>query len=89
MASLDIGGRETLVTTLARVAAGPIAAVVVVLHRLEDIPPGFTHALLVRDGRILAAAPIDEVVTDTRLSDCFGTSLHVERVGARWSVGPA
>ncbi len=89
MASLDIGGRETLVTTLARVAAGPIAAVVVVLHRLEDIPPGFTHALLVRDGRILAAAPIDEVVTDTRLSDCFGTSLRVERIGARWSVGPA
>lgn len=89
MASLDIGGRETLVTTLARVAAGPIAAVVVVLHRLEDVPPGFTHALLVRDGRILAVGPIDAVVTDTRLSDCFGTSLHVERVGARWSVGPA
>ena len=89
MASLDIGGRETLVATLARVAGGNIPAVVVVLHRLEDIPPGFTHALLVRGGRILAAGPIDEVVTDAPLSDCFGTSLRVARVGARWSAGSA
>ena len=86
MASLDIGGRETLVTTLSRVAAGPIAAVVVVLHRLEDIPPGFTHALLVRDGRIFAAGPIDEVVTDARLTDCFGTPLRVERTGDRFTA---
>lgn len=86
MASLDIGGRETLVTTLARVASGPTAAVVVVLHRLEDIPPGFTHALLVRGGRILAAGEIDQVLTDDRLSDCFGTSLQVIRSGERWSA---
>ncbi|HSJ00603.1 MAG TPA: ATP-binding cassette domain-containing protein [Patescibacteria group bacterium] len=89
MASLDIGGRETLVTTLARVAAGPIAAVVVVLHRLEDIAPGFTHALLMRDGRILAAGPMREVVTDDGLSACFGTPLRVVPDGERWSVRPA
>ena len=89
MASLDIGGRETLVTTLTRVAAGPIAAVVVVLHRLEDVPPGFSHALLVRDGRILGAGPIDEVITDVGLSDCFGTPLRVVRDEERWSVRPA
>jgi iron complex transport system ATP-binding protein len=83
MASLDIGGRETLVTTLSRVAAGPIAAVVVVLHRLEDVAPGFTHALLMRDGRMLTAGPIDRVLTDEPLSDCFGTPLRVERIGDR------
>ncbi len=83
MASLDIGGRETLVATLSRVAAGPIGAVVVVLHRVEDIPPGFTHALLVRDGRILAAGPIDEVVTDEPMSACFGAPLRIERAGDR------
>ena len=86
MASLDIGGRETLVTTLSRVAAGPIAAIVVVLHRLEDIASGFTHALLVRDGRILDAGPIDAVLTDAGLSECFGTPLRVARGGERWSV---
>ena len=86
MASLDVGGRETLVTTLSRVASGPMAAVVVVLHRLEDIPPGFTHALLVRDGRIQAAGAIDEVLTDGLLSACFRTSLRVIRSGERWSA---
>jgi len=86
MASLDIGGRETLVATLSRIAAGPIAAVVVVLHRLEDIPPSFTHALLMRDGRVLAAGPIDEVITDAALSRCFGTPLRVLRQSGRLST---
>jgi len=86
MASLDIGGRETLVTSLSRIAAGPTAAVVVVLHRLEDVPPGFTHALLMRDGRILDAGRIDAVVTDAGLSACFRTPLGVVRSGERWSV---
>ena len=56
MASLDIGGREALVATLSRVASGSIGAIVVVLHRVEDIPPGFTHALLMHDARVVAAA---------------------------------
>ena len=64
-----------------------IATVVVVLHRLDDVAPGFTHALLVRDGRILNAGPIAEVLTDAGLSECFGTSLRVMRSGERWSVG--
>jgi iron complex transport system ATP-binding protein len=89
MASLDIGGRETLVATLARVAAGPTAAVVVVLHRLEDVPPGFTHALLMGHGRILAAGPIENVLTDAGLSSAFETPLHVGRSDGRWSVRPA
>jgi len=85
MASLDIGGRETLVSTLSSLAAGPIPAVVVVLHRLEDIPPGFTHALLVRDGRVVAAGPLDEVVEEGPLSACFGLPLAVSRADGRLS----
>ncbi len=83
MASLDIGGREALVATLSRVASGPIGAVVVVLHRVEDIPPGFTHALLMRDARVVAAGPIDEVLTDESMSSTFGLSLELRRVGDR------
>lgn len=85
MASLDIGGREALVATLERVAAGPIGAIVVVLHRLEDIPPGFTHALLLREGRLHAAGPSDEVLTDEQMSSCFGTELRIRRAGDRFS----
>ena len=86
MASLDIGGRETLVTTLARVAAGPTGAIVIVLHRLEDIPPGFTHALLLRAGRVTSAGPIGEVLADEPISACFGTTLAVHRRGDRWAA---
>jgi iron complex transport system ATP-binding protein len=86
MASLDIGGRETLVATLARVAAGPIGAIVVVLHRLEDIPPGFTHAVLLRDGRVSSAGPIGDVLAGEPLSECFGTPLTVHRRGDRWAA---
>ncbi len=86
MASLDVGGRESLIATMTRVAAGHLATVVMVLHRLEDIPPGFTHALLVRDGRILRAGPIDGVLTDAALSECFGMELRVDRIGDRWSI---
>jgi iron complex transport system ATP-binding protein len=86
MASLDIGGREALITTLSRIAAGSIGAVVVVLHRLEDVPPGFTHALLVRDGRAVAAGPLGDVLADGPISSCFGMTLEVGRSGNRWFV---
>jgi ABC-type molybdenum transport system ATPase subunit/photorepair protein PhrA len=71
---------------MSRVAAGRVAAVVVVLHRLEDIAPGFTHAILVRGGRVLAAGPIDVALTDAALSTCFGMPLRAERIGERWST---
>jgi iron complex transport system ATP-binding protein len=89
MASLDIGGRETLVTTLSAVASGAIGTIVVVLHRLEDIPPGFTHALLLREGRAVAAGRIGDVLTDGHLSEAFGTPLAVHRRGDRWAAHAA
>ncbi len=89
MASLDIGGRETLVATLARIANGPIGAMVVVLHRLEDIPPGFTHAVLLREGRLTAAGPIDAVLVDEELSKAFDTPLRVTRAEGRFSAAGA
>jgi iron complex transport system ATP-binding protein len=86
MASLDVGGRETLIASLAAIAAGSIGAIALVLHRLEDIPAGVTHALLLREGRVVASGPVDEVLSDEPLSDCFGTPLRVRRSDGRWSV---
>ena len=54
-------------------------------HHVEEIPPGFTHALLLREGRVLAAGPIAEVLTAEQLSSCFGLPLRLERRGDRWS----
>ncbi len=90
-AGLDLGAREELVTRLARLAGDPAApSMAVVTHHLEEVPPGFTHALLLRRGGVVAAGGIDEVLTGENLSSCFGIPLQVERFNGRWyarSVG--
>ena len=77
-ASLDLGAREELLQLLGAYAASPDApAIVMVTHHVEEIPPGFTHALLLVDGRIHAAGPINEVITGEQLTGAFGLPLVV------------
>jgi iron complex transport system ATP-binding protein len=84
-AGLDLGGREDLVARLATLAMDPDApATVLVTHHVEEIPPGFTHALLLRDGGVVAAGLLDDVVTADHLSDTFGQRLALERSGGRF-----
>ncbi len=79
-ARLDLGGREELVGELARfVGDRSSPALVLVTHHVDEIPPGMTHALCLRDGAALAAGAIDEVLTPEVLSSTFGISLRVER----------
>ena len=85
-ANLDIGGREALISSLATIAAGPMGAMVLVIHRLEDIPPGFTHALLLREGQMVAGGPLGAVLTDEGLSAAFGMNLKVTRTGDRFGA---
>lgn len=89
-AGLDLGGREQLVHALAQLAHDPAApALVLVTHHVDEIPPGFTHVLLLADGGVLAAGPIDETLTSASLSACFGVPLTLERRGRRWSAWAA
>ena len=86
-AGLDLGGRETLVRDLAELATDRRSPVLVlVTHHVEEIPPGFTHALLLRRGRIVAAGPITEVLSDDTLSATFDLPLEVTQSGNRWSA---
>jgi iron complex transport system ATP-binding protein len=86
-AGLDLGGREELVSTLADLARDPATPpTVLVTHHLEEIPPGFTHVLLLTAGRVVGAGPLDEVLTAPALSACFGIDLDVDRVDDRWSA---
>jgi iron complex transport system ATP-binding protein len=84
-AGLDLGGREDLVARLAALALDPDApATVLVTHHVEEIPPGFTHALLLREGRVVAQGLLDDVVTADNLSATFGQRLSLDRAGARF-----
>ena len=87
MAGLDLAGREGLVgalSALARDSAAP--PTVLVTHHVDEIPPGFTHVLLLAGGRRMAAGPLDRTLTSDTLSRCFGIGLHVERRNGRWQA---
>lgn len=84
-AGLDLGGREDLLRRLTRFAADPAApASVLVTHHVEEIPPGVTHALLLRAGAVVASGLTRDVLTDENLSATFDLPLRVERRGGRW-----
>jgi iron complex transport system ATP-binding protein len=84
-AGLDLAARERLITRMGSLASDPdVPAIVLVTHHLEEIPPGFTHGLLLAEGRLLAAGPIDGVLTGPLVSTCFGVSVDVARQAGRW-----
>src|SRR6266542_4274917 len=89
-AGLDLGGREDLLRRVAALARDPKAPLMVmVTHHVEEVPPGFTHALLMRKGAVLAAGKVRDVFTARHLSKCFGLPLLVEQAGARWTARAA
>ena len=86
-AGLDLGAREDLVGRLGRLARDADAPVsVLVTHHLEEVPPGTTHALLLRGGRVVAAGEIGDTLTSAHLSAAFGSDLAVMRNGDRWTA---
>jgi iron complex transport system ATP-binding protein len=83
-ANLDLAARETLLADLAALAGETRPeGIVLVSHHLEEIPPGFDHALVLAAGRIVAAGPADEVLTGPVLSAAYGMPLVVERHDGR------
>jgi iron complex transport system ATP-binding protein len=84
-AGLDLGGREDLLRRLSVLATNPKAPMtVLVTHHVEEVPDGFTHAMLLRRGTVLVAGPVEEVFTARNLSRCFGMPLEIERHENRW-----
>jgi iron complex transport system ATP-binding protein len=84
-AGLDLGSREDLVDRLADLALDPLTApTVLVTHHVEEIPVGFTHALLLRAGRVVAAGPLADVLTEENLSATFGVAVRMVREDGRY-----
>ena len=89
-AGLDLGGREQLIVALSGLAADPgTPPLVLVTHHTDEIPDGFTHALLLRDGAVLASGPLEHTLTSATLSECFGLELVLERRHGRWTARAA
>ncbi|MFI9407598.1 ABC transporter ATP-binding protein [Nocardia sp. NPDC052316] len=84
-AGLDLGGREELVERLGDLAADPDSpAIVLVTHHVEEIPPGFTHGLLLNEGEVVAQGLLTDVLTSENLSDAFRQSIALDRVDGRY-----
>ena len=85
-AGLDLGGREELVRAMTELAGDPKSPVLLlVTHHVEEIPPGFTHLLLLGPGgKVQASGPLQEVLTSQNLSAAFGLDLVVAHGGGRW-----
>jgi iron complex transport system ATP-binding protein len=84
-AGLDMGGRERLVARMGRLAADPASPpIVMITHHVEEIPSGFTHVLLLREGRVVSAGPIEDCLTASALSATFGMELMLDGAAGRW-----
>lgn len=89
-AGLDLRGREILVQILSQLCQDPDApTTVLVTHHVEEIPEGITHAVLMAQGSVVAAGPIDEVLTDEKLTQTFGMPLHIAKIDGRWTARAA
>jgi len=86
-AGLDLTGREQLVRSLSSIATAVGApAMVLVTHHVEEIPPDFTHALLLKQGRVVAAGPLDEALTAENLSETFDLALTLKQEDGRYTA---
>jgi iron complex transport system ATP-binding protein len=86
-AGLDLGGREDLVSTLSVLAMDEMSpATVLVSHHVEEIPPGFTHALLLREGKVVASGPLERVLTEEIVSTTFGMHMTLRYEDGRWAA---
>jgi len=86
-AGLDLGAREDLVRRLAELAEDPDApALVLVTHHVEEVPPGFTHALLLREGAVVAQGLLGETLTAANLSKTFDLPLVLSYMDGRFTA---
>lgn len=89
-AGLDPVAREHFLAFLQRLGqrrGGP--GIIFVTHHVEEIMPAFSHALLLRDGRVLAAGTKATVLTSARISATFGAPLRLARRVGRYALRPA
>lgn len=87
VASLDLAAREQTVRIIGEYASSPYApAMIMVTHHLEEIPTGFTHALILVDGQVYAAGEIHSTLTTEKISEAFGVEIEVSNQNGRFQA---
>jgi iron complex transport system ATP-binding protein len=82
---LDIAAREQLLEAIDRLTqTHPDVATVLVTHHLEELPSSTTHAVLLADGRVVAAGPARAAVTTENVSAAFDHPIDVQFYDGRW-----
>lgn len=89
-AGLDLAGREELLDALTELAGDRRSpALILVTHHVEEVPRGFTHCLLMRDGRTVAQGPLVETLSSHNLSETYGMPIELHSHGGRWTARKA
>jgi iron complex transport system ATP-binding protein len=83
---VDLPGREALISSLDELATDATMTTVHVVHTLEELPASTTHALLLRDGVVVAAGEVDEALSDETLSATYAISIRLTRLGGRFAA---
>ncbi|HEV2073946.1 MAG TPA: ATP-binding cassette domain-containing protein [Thermomicrobiales bacterium] len=87
---LDFPAREALLSSLDGLAAQrPYLPTVMVSHHLEDLPMSVTHALLLRQGEVLASGDVREMLTSELVTECYGFPIEVHEFDGRWAARAA
>jgi iron complex transport system ATP-binding protein len=87
--SLDIPSRFALEQALVEEVMSGGAWTISILHRLEELPPFCTHALLLRDGAVMAAGPLKDMIRSESISALYDTPLKVGADSGRYYCIPA
>lgn len=89
-AGLDPVAREhflQFVERLGRSKRSP--TIVLVTHHVEEIMPVFTHVLLLREGRVLAAGKKSKVLSSANLARAFDCPMRLRQANGRYTLAVA
>jgi iron complex transport system ATP-binding protein len=84
---VDLPGREAFVLALGALATSKeLLTTVHVSHSLEELSPTTSHALLLREGQTVAMGPVDQVLTEPCMEQCFGLAISLTKHDGRWAA---
>ena len=86
-AALDPVARRNFVRFLDNLAKRKsIPAIIMATHYLEEIPPSFTHAIIIKKGKVLAQGKISDVITSENLTSAYGAKCKVVKRKGTFSL---